>query len=135
MPDNDIGGKKETDYLDENTEEFIKKNATMYLDTYQFLAGKTAIYNGRGTMDGLVYCTLGLAGEAGELCNKIKKSWGRNEKLDRQALEKEIGDVLWYLSQMCYELGSGLQHVANQNLIKLMNRKNSNKLTGNGDNR
>jgi len=121
--------------ITENEKEFIHSHATMYLDAYQYLAGKTAIYKGRGTIDGLAYCTLGLAGEAGELCNKVKKAWGRGEKLDKEALEKELGDILWYLSQACFEIGANLQGTANKNLIKLLKRKADGKLTGNGDNR
>jgi NTP pyrophosphatase (non-canonical NTP hydrolase) len=127
--------KTETDQLEKNSTRFLKENATMYLDTYQYLAAKTAIYEGRGEMKGLVYCSLGLAGEAGELANKIKKIFARNEEMNKEALQKEIGDMLWYLSQMCYELGLGMQYVANQNLVKLMKRKKEGKLLGDGDDR
>jgi len=121
--------------IEENDEKFIKDNASMYLDTYQYLAGKTALYEKRGQMEGLVYCVLGLAGEAGELANKVKKTFGRNEPLDKKALEKELGDILWYVSQAAFELGANLQGVGNKNLNKLWERKKKGVLTGSGDDR
>jgi len=106
---------------------------------YQIKANKTAVYPNQHSMAGLMYCSLGLAGEAGELCNKIKKIYrDYNCIIPDEAfndLEKEIGDCLWYLAQLCSELSLSLNHAASSNIQKLLSRKERNTLHGSGDNR
>jgi len=86
----------------------------------------------------LQYCSLGL-GEVGELQGKIKKvirdSGGQITDETRKALTKELGDVLWYVSQTCSELGIDMGEVAQGNLDKLMSRKERGVLKGSGDDR
>lgn len=108
----------------------------MKFDDYQKGTAKTAIYPPE---IGLAYVALGLAGEAGEVANKIKKIY-RDKKglLDdetRAILKKEIGDVLWYVSQLSTELQLDLGEVAQDNLDKLMGRKERGTISGDGDNR
>jgi len=50
-------------------------------------------------------------------------------------MTKELGDVLWYLSQLSTELSISLEEVASLNIEKLISRKKRNKLHGSGDNR
>ena len=106
-------------------------------DQYQREAGKTAIYPDR--FDNLYYPALGLAGEAGEVCEKIKKIMrDKNGKLtedDQQLLIKELGDVLWYVSALADELDVFLGDVASTNLEKLWSRQERGKISGSGDNR
>ena len=106
----------------------------MNLDEYQERAGETAIYP-----DGLNYPILGLAGEAGELCNKYKKilrdKGGEADINDMDELAKELGDVLWYVAQIATELDTDLEIVARRNLMKLEDRQNRGVLGGSGDNR
>jgi NTP pyrophosphatase (non-canonical NTP hydrolase) len=87
----------------------------------------------------IVYPTLGLANEAGEVAGKIKKIFrDRNGKIteeDQQALKHELGDVLWYLTQICTELGLTLEEVAQTNLEKLFSRLERGRIRGDGDNR
>lgn len=103
----------------------------MEFNEYQALAQQTAIYP-KGL--GLYYTALGLAGEAGEVANKVKKLL-RDGQLDKEALVSELGDVLWYLASLATELEVELDEVARKNLDKLMDRRNRQALGGAGDNR
>ena len=108
-------------------------------DMYQNGARETAIYPGRGELIGLLYTSIGLGGESGELLNKIKKilrdSNGSVNEETKVALSAEIGDSLWYLAMLCDELGLRFAQVANDNLVKLRNRKFLGKISGSGDDR
>lgn len=88
---------------------------------------------------GLFYTVLGLCGEAGEIANFVKKIYrdrgGKITEKDREHLSKELGDCLWYLSQCCTELGLSLDTIAQLNLEKLQDRKERDKIEGDGDNR
>ena len=107
------------------------------LDTYQRESRKT--WGFVSTDHPIVYPTLGLTNEAGEVAGKIKKIFrdgeGKITESDRQALKKELGDVLWYLTQICTELDLSLQEVAEANLTKLFSRIERGKLRGSGDDR
>lgn len=85
----------------------------------------------------IVYPTLGLTNEAGEVAGKIKKIFrdhnGEITPEDREALKQELGDVLWYLTQICTELGLTLEEVAEANLTKLFSRLARGKIRGDGD--
>lgn len=83
----------------------------------------------------IVYPTLGMQGEAGEVSEKVKK-WLRGDKdLDKAELIKEVGDVMWYISSLADDLGYTLQDVIDANVTKLTSRKERGVLHGNGDNR
>ena len=109
----------------------------MDFNDYQKKSRLTAIYPDKD--NNFVYPTLGLVGEAGEVAEKIKKilrdKGGIINDDDRQEINKELGDVLWYLAQMATELKLDLDAVAQNNLDKLFSRLDRNKLQGNGDNR
>lgn len=87
----------------------------------------------------IVYPTLGLVNEAGELAGKVKKIFrdkgGAISAADREALKQELGDVLWYLAQICTELDLSLSEVAEANLVKLFSRLERGRIGGEGDNR
>ena len=87
----------------------------------------------------IVYPTLGLVNEAGEVAGKIKKIFrdkgGVIAEADRQALKYELGDVLWYLTQICTELDLTLEEVAAANLEKLFSRQARGQIRGEGDER
>lgn len=101
----------------------------MEMDEYQKETGKTAQLPDDGEIS---FLALGLNGEAGEVAEKIKKSIRDGNDLE---LEKELGDVLWYLSRLADELGHDLDEVAETNLDKLFDRKERGKIKGDGDNR
>lgn len=108
------------------------------LNKYQLQAGKTAIYPGKGETMGLAYATLGLAGEAGEVANKVKKVIRGDKPLNattREQVAKELGGVLWYLSACATELGITLDDVAEMNLQQLASRKARGMIMGDGDDR
>ncbi len=109
----------------------------MDFDTYQKFAKKTAVYPKIGK--NFVYPALGLAGETGEVLEKIKKIFrdnnGKINKVNKEELSKELGDILWYISQLSTELGLTLSDVAKGNIDKLSSRMKRGKLQGNGDNR
>lgn len=104
---------------------------------YQKKSRKTAFYPNKGK--NFIYPTLGLAGEAGEISEKIKKAirddGGKITKERKQDLEKELGDVLWYLAQISTEVGLSMDKIAETNLFKLSSRKKRGMLHGSGDNR
>ncbi len=87
----------------------------------------------------IVYPTLGLVNEAGEVAGKIKKIFrdkgGAIGDADREALKYELGDVLWYLTQICTELDLTLEDVAAANIEKLFSRLERGQIRGEGDER
>ena len=109
----------------------------MNFKEYQEKSRKTAIYPNAG--ENFIYPTLGLAGEAGEVAEKIKKvlrdNDGKVTEEKRAEIEKELGDVLWYVSQIASELGLSLDQIAEKNIEKLYSRMERGKLSGSGDNR
>lgn len=108
----------------------------MDLDTYQILAMKTAVFPQHM---GVLYCTLALNGEAGEVAEKVKKVIRDSESQftpDKcKAIANELGDVLWYLANLADQVGYTLEEVAQFNLNKLYSRQVREKLQGSGDNR
>jgi NTP pyrophosphatase (non-canonical NTP hydrolase) len=108
----------------------------MDLSFYQRKALQTAIYPDDQRIS---YPAMGLAGEVGEVMNKIKKVYrdkqGVFDKETKKDLSKELGDVLWYLAVLSQDLGQSLDTVAQNNLDKLASRKERGALSGSGDNR
>ncbi|HEX8735432.1 MAG TPA: nucleoside triphosphate pyrophosphohydrolase family protein [Pyrinomonadaceae bacterium] len=96
----------------------------MNFEEYQAEAKQTALYPRR--LQNLEYPTLGLAGEAGEVANivkKIQRDFGGEITAEtRQKLKDELGDVLWYISACADELGLTLAEIAEFNVEKLAKR-------------
>lgn len=109
----------------------------MELSDYQERSRATAVYPGAGA--NLLYPTLGLCGEAGEVAEKIKKmvrdDAGVLSAERRADLAKELGDVLWYVAQIATEADLDLDAVASGNLDKLLSRRDRDVLRGSGDDR
>jgi len=95
---------------------------------------KAATFILKNVKGDLLYSTLGICGEAGEIAEKIKKG-RRDGEISTAALELEIGDVLWYLSKLATEIGSSLELAAEANIKKLSSREFRGKIMGSGDNR
>ena len=106
------------------------------LDMYQKVALTTAIYPRE---QAIIYPTLGLTGEAGEVANKVKKiirdgSDSKDEKLVSE-IKAEIGDCLWYIAVLASDFNIKLSDIASTNIEKLANRKKNNTIHGSGDTR
>lgn len=107
----------------------------MTLDEYQALAAKTDAHP-HHSVPGL-YHALGLAGEAGECAEKVKKHWRDNSDYEttKEALVRELGDVLWYVAGLARMWGVPLSWVAKVNVEKLASRAARNLISGEGDDR
>lgn len=111
------------------------QEAAIQYDTSRLAIDKETRY------DGYMEKALGLAGETGEVMEKIKKMIRDKDGVfhhtpeDLEELKKELGDVLWYLSALAFYNGIDLDDVARANLDKLRSRKERNKIHGSGDNR
>jgi NTP pyrophosphatase (non-canonical NTP hydrolase) len=108
----------------------------MEIKEYQGIIEKTAVYPKE---IGILYCALGLCGEAGEVAEKIKKLYRDHEGVPyyefAQDVKKELGDVLWYLTALASEVGLDLEAVMETNYEKLLKRRETGTLHGSGDNR
>ena len=122
--------------LGAQTNESNKYKRVSDLDMYQQVAKTTAIYPRE---QAIIYPTLGLTGEAGEVANKVKKIYrdGTN-KINENMVEEisaEIGDCLWYVAVLADDIGCKLSDIANNNLLKLENRAKKGTIHGSGDKR
>jgi NTP pyrophosphatase (non-canonical NTP hydrolase) len=109
----------------------------MNFNEYQEKARKTAIYPQNNAV---YYPSLGLAGETGEVCEAVKKQIrDNNAKFMNPSfladMRRELGDVLWYISNLASDLHLSLEGIAKDNIEKLADRQKRNKLHGSGDNR
>ena len=110
----------------------------MNFNEYESKARATAMYP-KDVLSAISYLALGLNGEAGEVAEKVKKIIRDKPDLAEALVEQkmdlalELGDVLWYVSQICAELGISMQEVAEMNIEKLYSRKSREKLSGSGD--
>jgi NTP pyrophosphatase (non-canonical NTP hydrolase) len=101
----------------------------MELNEYQEQALKTANYHGclhDSNLEAIIYCSLGLAGEAGEVVENTKKLLRDDNSEYTESRKKkflgELGDVLWYLANLSNALGYTLEEVAEYNICKLEKR-------------
>lgn len=104
--------------------------------------------------DNTMYPLLGLAEEAGEVCGKVAKYIRKHEGAEpciatddmiesdrtdclefKEVITKELGDVLWMLSEVAVSYGISLDDIAKTNISKLYDRRNRGVIIGEGDNR
>lgn len=117
----------------------------MEINEYQKMALETAVYPKEFKT---IYPALGMNVEAGEVADKVKKVLRDSEVIvrdgsvaiilpdaKREELAKEVGDVLWYVATMAYDLGYTLEEIATMNYQKLKSRQQRHQLNGSGDNR
>ena len=110
----------------------------MDVKTYQEWTKTTAKYPEAetGSVGELMYLALGLAGEAAEVANKVKKLYRDGDSEDlRAGTRDEIGDVMWYLARIASALDADLEDLMTKNHDKLMSRLERGKISGSGDNR
>ena len=121
----------------ESLETIVHAEYGMGMNEYQKLAEVTVVYPPDMKV---IYPTIGLCGETGEVAEKIKK-WIRDadrkpmtqETLD--LIKKELGDVLWYVAALARDLGLTLDEIARHNVEKLHDRKERGLVHGEGDER
>ena len=113
------------------------------LDAYQDRASDFIFYKGS-----LLYPSLGLTGEAGEVAEKVKKLY-RDDEINfmredmteeltadqAKDLALELGDVLFYIAAIAGDIGYSLEEIADMNIDKLAQRQARNTLSGSGDHR
>jgi NTP pyrophosphatase (non-canonical NTP hydrolase) len=122
--------------LQAEADNWMKEKYKMDFNKYQQTAVETAIYPDTHR---ILYPALGMAGEAGEVANKVKKiirDGTDNLPEDwKDQLASEIGDVLWYCAALSNDIGIPLALIAAQNRDKLLARKQKGTLQGSGDTR
>lgn len=139
-------------------EALVLAEAPHFFDRYQEFTKTTAVFPGHGVIGfySAAYLTFGLTGEAGEVAEKLKKRYrlggpnaflpgsvvryektGEEETYEqfRESVNKELGDVLWYVAGLADAFGLKLSDVAGGNTEKLSSRKVRGVLKGSGDNR
>ena len=103
------------------------------LEEYADLTRRTSVYPISRELE---YLSLGLAGEAGEIANKVKKIIrGDPHNPDDKEIALEIGDLLWYADRLCSCLGTSMENVIRSNMTKLEGRMKRGTIKGNGDGR
>lgn len=112
------------------------KEIGMTLNEYQSKCHETRNFD---ETKKFVYPVLGLAGESGEVCDKLKKVIrDKNGKITNEVKKEialELGDVLWYVAEAAHDFGYTLEQIATMNIFKLQSRKERNKIHGEGDHR
>lgn len=93
----------------------------MNFQDYQLKAWRT-VNKTIGFRDQLANLGLGLAGEAGEVVDLLKKHLFHGHELDHREVVDELGDLLWYLANLAYILDLPLELIASQNVDKLLKR-------------
>ena len=72
--------------------------------------------------DMLINAVMGLCGESGEAIDIVKKHLHQGHELDKEKLQKELGDIAWYLAEAAYALDIPLDEILEGNIAKLKER-------------
>jgi NTP pyrophosphatase (non-canonical NTP hydrolase) len=107
--------------MNDSTNQVGQKMETMSFEQYQELSQRTANKDMELSLR-LAVAGLGITGEAGEVADIIKKHIGHGHPLNIDGLGKELGDVMWYLSEISYIIGYPLGLIAKDNIEKLKKR-------------
>lgn len=112
----------------------------MDFDEYQKQAATSDTYEKCGLLEvGFVEKVLGLSGEAGEFTDKFKKVLrdknGTMSPEDKDAMVKELGDVLWYIASISRYMDVPMSEIAKKNIVKLRGRLKRGTVHGEGDER
>ena len=113
----------------------------MNLSEYQKRVEDTWISN----ENDFIRIVCGLSGELGEICEKLKKYFRKDNYAEKEKktswfavgliLKGEIGDLMYYIAKLCNEFGLDLEEILQENINKLARRKEDGTLKGSGDNR
>lgn len=102
----------------------VSDDETPYVTTlneYQRETRRTA-NDGLDTYNKAANFTIGLVAEGGEVADIVKKALFHGHELDKEDLTNELGDVLWYLTQVADTFNISLEEIANMNVHKLFKR-------------
>lgn len=116
----------------------MDKDQPLTFRNYSEIANSTEVHSSSPLLDD-IYPLLKLPGEVGEICEKIGKvmrdQGGVYTDEDKEAISKEVGDVLWYLNRISRIFGTTLEDIALENLRKIQKRRETGTTRGSGDNR
>ena len=90
-----------------------RKERTMQANEYQKAVQQFAVYPKVTELD---YLTLGLTAEAGEVADKLAKSYRGDSALDIDGMIKELGDCLWFIAQLCTYFNVPMEAVMQENI-------------------
>jgi NTP pyrophosphatase (non-canonical NTP hydrolase) len=90
-------------------------------NAYQKLA-MTTLNPDLSKKDMLINAVMGLCGESGEAIDIVKKHLHQGHELDKGKLQKELGDIAWYLAEAAYALDIPLDEILEGNIAKLKER-------------
>lgn len=93
----------------------------MQINFYQQAAMRTCRHT-PGSQQALIEAALGLTGETGEAVDIVKKTMFGGHPLDKEKLLLEMGDIAWYLTEMCLALNVSFQDILEMNIKKLEKR-------------
>ena len=116
----------------------MPENKSNLLKSYSKWVESTAFYPtaGEKSLQEIMYLSLALTGEGGELANHVKKLCRDGDTTERRELvKKELGDILWYVARLADVLDTDLESLLLENQQKIEKRKKDETLTGDGDNR
>lgn len=118
--------------LETRLSQAMENRKTIEFNQYQEFVKSMKVYPEKHA---IVYPALGIAGEGGEIAEKVKKWLRGDRELDKTEVAKELGDVCWYIASMADDLGFTLEQVIQMNVEKLTSRKERGVQKGDGDNR
>ena len=104
----------------------------MGLDEYQLWTREVAKYPPENELQ---YLTAGLCAEAGEVADKVAKHWRGDKELDKDAVIKEVADVMWLCVRLCDHFEVSAEEAIKDNVNKLMSRLQRGVIKGSGDDR
>ena len=94
----------------------------MTINEYQKLAMRTAPKRFENREEMLLNGVMGLCGEAGEALEILKKVRYPGHKMVWRHVERELGDVAWYLAMCDSACGSPLESILEMKIEKLRRR-------------
>lgn len=103
----------------------------MDFNEYQSKTQDTWLFN----QHDFIRIILGICGESGEIAEKIKKYYRDCSSNLREDIKNELGDLLYYIARCADYFHFNLSQIAQENVKKLLSRKNRGKIQGSGDNR
>lgn len=86
----------------------------MNIEEYSELALRTA-----NKENAIIHACFGMCGEAGEIIDYVKKGVFYGKDMGTQHLVEEVGDLMWYINLLVFDLGVTWDEVLTTNIKKL----------------